>query len=61
MCLCVTTASENEKRDMGMKKESIKMMKRIEMKREKEKDDGEDERREMKCEDMKIGLNIEMH
>jgi hypothetical protein len=42
MCLRVTRASESEKkRDMGMKRESIKMMKMIEMKRGKEKDAGE--------------------
>jgi hypothetical protein len=38
MCLRVTTASESEKKDTGIKKESIKMMK---MERGKEKDKGE--------------------
>jgi hypothetical protein len=44
MCLRVTTESESEKRDMEIKKESIKMMemmKMTKMKRGKEKDEGE--------------------
>ena len=41
MCLRVTTASESEKRDMEMKKDSIKMMKMMKMERGREKDEGE--------------------
>lgn len=41
MCPRVTTASESERRDMEMEKDSIKMIKMIKMKRGKDEDKGE--------------------